>query len=118
VYQAVKRSNGNGAARVQRKFSILSRLFDERFSRAKEQQLHAGELRNWLSTYEIAKDIGMKPSGHLRDILNELTREGFIEQKFVQHRSNREKSMWKIASKTRNSATWKAAFDAYLGGLT
>lgn len=128
MYQAVKLPRGNGSSRIQRKFSILSVLYDERYGAPDHQlqwlnpddtpvQTHGGEWSGWLTTGDVARKLGLKPSQHVRGLLNELKADSFVLMQSAPYRANVHKHMWMIADNARFSPTWQRAFDAYLHGL-
>lgn len=128
MFHAVKLPRGNGSSRIQRKFSILSVLYDERYG-APDRKFtllnpddtpvtqNSGEWSGWLTTYQIARKLGLEPTSHLRGMLTELQADSFVLKQTQPHRGNVHKHMWKIADNARYSATWRRAFDAYLHGL-
>lgn len=115
MYNAQKRSGGGGASRVQRTFQILSRLYDERFIGQDPGCLNTGELEGWLSTGQLAREIALKPSPHLRGLLDEMLGKGLIEVHSRAWRKNMPVYYWRISEATRHNPGWSAAFDAYLG---
>lgn len=128
VYQAVKLARGNGSSRIQRKFSILSVLYDERYVLPHQEfsgwipdgssfKKYRGEWAGWLTTGDVARQLGLTSSAHLRGLLAELKADSFVLMQTKPYRANVHAHMWMIADNARHSATWARAFDAYLHGL-
>lgn len=128
MYQAPRLPRGNGSARVQRMFSILSVLYDERYIFPHQEfdgwipegstlKKYRGEWAGWLTTGDVARALGLKPSQHLRGLLAELQADSFLLMQTKPYRANVHAHMWMIADNARYSATWRRAFDAYLHGL-
>ena|SRR5271154_6565608 len=111
-YKPTKREGGAGVARVQRKFQILSRLY-ERMTLEAQMNL-PGEEAGWMTTGLIARECAMTTSPHFRALLDELLGQGAIQVKAVDWRTNMQAYVWRINDNTRWSSEWKAAFDALL----
>jgi predicted transcriptional regulator len=111
-YRPVKRSSGQGCARPQRMFQILSLLHERREADASqpERDLNAG----WMTTGEIARAIGLSQSPHFRGIIDELFGQGHVEVHTDEWRKNMPVYYWRISDTARWSKTWRAAFDAWL----
>lgn len=106
---------GVGCARVQRKFQILTCLYDQAFPEPGARTAHAGTARDgWLTTGEIARCCGLSASPHLRQLLAELAYRADVVGESEQYRSNMLVFYWHIGTDVRYSAEWIGAFDAYL----
>lgn len=113
-YKPVSRVGGWGSARPQRLFQILSILWDKRETEINEP-LYPPEDRNLeMTTGQIARACGLKPSPHFREMLDELYGQGFLLVRAEDWRKNMQVFYWRIDVNTRWSEQWKAAFDAYL----
>jgi len=66
-----------------------------------------------MTPYQIARQIEMTPSKHLRGILEELYQEGVLLCQHEAHRSNQYKSVWAIADNARWNEPYKTWFDEY-----
>ncbi len=115
MYQPVQRSNGAGAARVQRQAQILTRLYDERFPEPYAIRCNEGEWAGWLTSGQLARSCGMASSPHFRAMLYELHQDGFLLFQTTPYRKNVHAHMWQIADNARWSLAWIRVFDAYLG---
>jgi len=102
--------NGNGVDRAGRKLQILTALWEKRFN----NRLPDGSKGNdWLTSYEIAKMIGIKPSQHLRNILSELCFDGSLLFQQKPHRPNQVKIIYCVSDKARWMTPYKEWFDTY-----
>lgn len=109
MFQPAKNHKGNGVSRAGRKFQILTFVWECRYKRSA-----AGGLVNmWVTTYDIAKAIGMKPSKHLREILGELYQEGVLLNQQEPHRPNQFKMIWACADNARWTEPYKTWFDQH-----
>jgi len=72
MYTPPKRTEGQGSNRADRLFQILVALLWNEYECNQDDPQYVG-------TYKVAELIGMKPSGHLRGMLHELWRQGYIE---------------------------------------
>jgi hypothetical protein len=105
----------HGIARRDRKFQILSYLYEARYSnpyRREGAPYHFPAC--WRTSYEIARALGMTPSQHLRHMLYELYEEGMVLQSTAPHRGNQFKFVFVIADNARWSDAYRDAFDTYL----
>jgi hypothetical protein len=105
----------HGIARRDRKFQILSHLYEARYTnpyRREGAPYHFPAC--WRTSYEIARALGMTPSQHLRHMLYELYQEGMVLQSTAPHRGNQFKFVFVIADNARWSTEYRAQFDSYL----
>lgn len=114
MYQPVKRMAGQGSARPQRLFQILTVLYERRFEQydVDATLVHGGDAT--MTTNEIAKQCGLKASPHFRGLLDELLGGGHLAVLPEQYRVNMMVYKWQISDRARWSEDWKAAFDAWL----
>lgn len=108
MYQPQKRQ-GNGVDRVGRKFQILTLLFDG-FDPSEGYRDDA-----YKSCYQIARSIGLAPSQHVRDILEELIEENVVVWKVVPHTSKMSKVLYAISPEARWTKTYLPLWDIWLG---
>ncbi len=109
MFMPAKNQKRNGVDRAGRKFQILTYLWERRYKRSA-----SGAVGNmWVTTYEIARAIGMKPTKHLRTILEELYQEGVILNQQELHRLNQYKMIWACADNARWAEPYKGWFDSY-----
>lgn len=108
MFQPEKR-NGNGVDRVGRKFQILTLLYGE-WHVAKEYSSDG-----WLTVYSIGKAIGLTPSAHLRNLIEELIDEDVILYRVVPHRPTLSKVQYAIAPEARWTEKYLPLFDVWLG---
>ena len=108
MYDPPKRVMGQGSARVQRKFQILTYL---------EEAWDFGEVqeRGWRTSGQIARAIEMKPSPHFRGLLDELLGEGVIEVRERGWRKNMVAYEWQISEVAYMHSTYAGAWWAYFG---
>lgn len=114
MYEPPKRPQGQGSARVQRMFQILTILYDARWSEDGFDHALHGYPHGWMTTGQIARSLKLTSSPHLRGILDELLAQGAITVQAVDWRPNMQAYAWCIADNARYSEKWKAAFDAWL----
>lgn len=74
MYTPPKRMAGQGSDREARLFQILAFLLWNEYECNGE-----GVEPKKVTTYQVAKGIGMSPSQHLRGLLNELSRKGYLD---------------------------------------
>lgn len=113
-YTPVRRAQGQGSARPQRLFQLLTILYDATSSTTATGRRLGMPDTGWLSTGEIARQMGVSTSPHLRGMLDELLGKGAIKVQAVDWRPNMQAYVWHIGDNTRWSDDWKAAFDAWL----
>jgi len=113
-YVPVKRTAGQGSARPQRLFQILSILYDHRYPHRADSIIPDWNLDATLTTGEIAQKCGLRSSPHFRGLLDELLGGGVLEVLPEQYRVNMLVYKWRISERARWSDKWKAAFDAWL----
>lgn len=114
MFTATKRQFGNGKDRDSRKFEILTFLYDARYRQSGRVGASEHYPRGWRTSYEIAHACGMKPTQHLRGILEELYQEGVVLIELVPHRKNVSKSAYTVADNARWSIDYKEMFDSWL----
>jgi len=109
TYKPVKRTAGQGSARPQRLFQILSILFEERY--ANDATL---KPEGWLTSGQIAREMHLTASPHFREMLDELYGQQWIEVRARHWRKNMQVFEWRLQPHTRWTEKWKPAFDAWL----
>ena len=114
MFTATKRQTGNGKDRQSRKFEILTFLYEARYVHPDRVGASEHFPRGWRTSHEIAAACRMKPTQHLRSILEELYQEGLVLIELVPHRKNVSKSAYTLADNARWSSDWKEAFDGWL----
>jgi hypothetical protein len=113
MFTSAQRS-GNGKDRAGRKFEILTYLYEARYFMSAVKLDQNGNARSWRTSYEIARALHMKPSKHLRGILEELYQEECVWIDAMVHRKNVRKFTYAIDPNVRWSSEWRAAFDQWL----
>jgi hypothetical protein len=106
----------HGIARRDRKFQILSYLYEARYNSPYRREGAPYDFPAcWRTSYEIARALGITPSQHLRHMLYELYEEGMVLQSTAPHRGNQFKFVFVIADDAFWSNTYSADFDRYWG---
>lgn len=109
AYKPQKRTAGQGSARPQRLFQILSILYEERF--ANDATFNP---EGWMTSGQIAREMRLTTSPHFRELLDQLYGDGCIEVRARYWRKNMQVFDWRIKDDTRWCAAWRSAFDAWL----
>jgi len=97
-----------GWMRHQRKQQVINILLFAAFE--KTEQFRAG----WYSTLEIAKLMGLRPTGYLRGILNELLHERCLDCFFGKAKNGSIKHFWQLQEIARWTEPYKSVIDAML----
>lgn len=114
MYNPPKRLQGQGSARVQRMFQILTILYDVQQADSKLPASDHWKKGGFMTTGQIAQSLKLTTSPHLRGILDELLAQGAITVKAIDWRPNMQAYVWALAKDCRWSEQWKGAFDAWL----
>lgn len=104
-YNPVKRTTGQGSARIQRMFQILTILADEA-----ESESGSG----WLTSGQIAKAMKLTTSPHFRGLMDELLAQGVVAVRERAWRKNMVAYEWCIQERAYMHDNYARAWQAHL----
>jgi len=107
VFKPVKRTTGQGSARIQRLFQVLTIL--------QEAADFDGE-KGWRTSGQIAKAMHITTSPHFRGLLDELLGQGVIAVRERAWRKNMVAYEWCIQKRAYTHSDYAGAWDAYFKG--
>lgn len=111
MFTPTKRQAGQGVEHIARKFQILTALHD---AKALPPRGESFEERG-LTLGQIAKELGVSRSPHLRRLMETLYLEGAVLMRSYPYRKNVTKHVWVLSTNARWLAAYCELFDAYLG---
>jgi hypothetical protein len=114
AYKPTNRVGGIGSARPQRLFQILSILWEQANANDGRDGGAPGCTHEWMTTGQIAREMGMATSPQFRGLLDELFGQNMIFVEVRPYRANMQVYVWRISEDARWSRQWKGAFDAWL----
>lgn len=103
-YKPPKRTAGQGSARIQRMFQILTIL---------EEAASVDATDGWRTSGNIAKCMGLAVSPHFRGLLDELLRYGLVGVREKAWRKNMVAYEWCIQEKAYHHEMFARAWVAY-----
>jgi len=117
MFKAQKRQQGRGVARDDRKFQILTMLYESAVQfRSRVQRDPETPMFHEKTVTDIAHKLGMKPSHQIRLMLAELVSEGVVNVREEHHRNNAFRRIYTIQDFAIVRSRWFERFESYYGG--
>ena len=108
MFKPDKRKEGNGSKREGRMFQILTILYDQR-----EWHKLSDPDEIWLTSTQIAHQMGLDPSWYVRDMLQEMHANNWITGTVEEKKNGAVAYIWSIAVGVEKSERWRDAFSAW-----
>ena len=103
-----KRKEGNGSKREGRIFQILTVLYEDKMSGANKSGENVG-----MTSTQIAHALGLAPSWYVRDILHEMSANGWITGWMRDKNNGATAYVWAIMEFVEFTERWRGAFVAW-----